>query len=141
MFKILQKSKVADRGKPVHIEHEPEPGSTQKRQMQPKSLPTANKPAAITCKPRYKVITYPGENVALLTARISTDPSLGRADLCEIRTEEFYSRRDRRPLRPLPSLGDSDPGKQTERMRRVSRSEERELSLICLIFAPATRYA
>ena len=57
VFQILQKSKVADLVKPVHIERTPEPGSTQKRQMQPKSLPTANKPAAIACKPRYEVVT------------------------------------------------------------------------------------
>ena len=30
----------------------PEPGTTQKRQMQPKSQPMANKPAAIARKPR-----------------------------------------------------------------------------------------
>ena len=56
MFKILQKGEVetftADRVKPAQIEHEPEPGTTQKCQMQPESLPTANKPAAIACKPR-----------------------------------------------------------------------------------------
>ena len=56
VFKILQKGKVelvtADCVKPAHIEPEPEPGITQKRQMQPKSLPTANKPAAIARKPR-----------------------------------------------------------------------------------------
>ena len=56
VFKILQKGKVeevtADRIKPVHIESEPERGTTQKRQMQSKSLPTANKPATTARKPR-----------------------------------------------------------------------------------------
>ena len=56
VFKILQKGEVetvtADRVKPVHIEREPEPGTTQKRQMQPRSLPTVNKPAVIARKPR-----------------------------------------------------------------------------------------
>ena len=42
---------TADRSKPAHIEHELEPGITQKRQMQLKSLPMANKPAAIARKP------------------------------------------------------------------------------------------
>ena len=56
MFKILQEGKVetitADRVKPARIEHEHEPGITQKRQMQPNSLPTANKRAAVTRMPR-----------------------------------------------------------------------------------------
>ena len=53
MFKIPQKGKVetvtADCFKPAHIERESEPGTT--RQMQPRSLPMANKPAAIVRKP------------------------------------------------------------------------------------------
>ena len=55
MFKILLKGKVkmvtADSVKPAHIDREPEPGTTQKHQIQPRSLPSANKPAAIACKP------------------------------------------------------------------------------------------
>ena len=55
MFKILQKGKVqtvtVHRVKPAHIELEPEPGTTQRRQMQPKSLHMANKPTTIACKP------------------------------------------------------------------------------------------
>ena len=42
---------VTDRVKPARIEREPGPGTTQKRQMQPRSLPTS-KPAAIARKPR-----------------------------------------------------------------------------------------
>ena len=56
MFKILQKGKIqtvtADPVKPAHIEREPEPGITQKRQMQHKPLAIANKPTAIARKLR-----------------------------------------------------------------------------------------
>ena len=56
MLKIPMKGKVetitADRVKPAHIEREPETCSTQKRQMQPKPISTAKKPAAIAHKPR-----------------------------------------------------------------------------------------
>ena len=57
VFKILLKGKVetvtADCVKPSHIDREPEPGTTQKHQIQPRSLPSANKPAAIAWKALY----------------------------------------------------------------------------------------
>ena len=65
VFKIVLKGQIktvtADHVKPAHIESEPEPGITQKRRMQPNSLPTVNRPAAIarTARSRSMITAQP----------------------------------------------------------------------------------
>ena len=79
VFKILHKGKVKttteDRVKPAHIEREPQPGTTQKCQMQPRSLLMANQPAAIARKPgTARALLSDYQSLSHPDLQTSTDP-------------------------------------------------------------------